>query len=189
SRSSPCARASAASTRSRTSSRSKASAARRSKSCAPSSASIHYPPRKTQARHRTSSSHPRPGREAKNPNSLLRALVSSWFLSPFSSARCRRDRGAEATDERRDHVATELVRRAIGDEDARDLRDLFAFFEAVLHQRRAGLHQVDDELREAGERRELDGALHVDDLRLLTAAREMRRGGARILRRDAGEAA
>ena len=52
----------------------------------------------------------------------------------------------------------------------------------------ARLDEVDDEIREADERRQLDRALHVDDVGLHAAAREVLRGDARVLRRDARHA-
>ena len=79
-----------------------------------------------------------------------------------------------------------LARLATSRLEIRD--DLLALLQPVLREGRARLDEIDDQLREPGDRRELHGALHVDHLGLHAASREMRRRGARVLRRDAREA-
>ena len=54
----------------------------------------------------------------------------------------------------------------IGDQTGRALDDLLADYQVVLAQRRPGRSQIDDRLGEAGERRQLDRALDLDDLGL-----------------------
>src|SRR3954454_24795803 len=76
----------------------------------------------------------------------------------------------------------------VGDQPRRRRRDLLADHQAVLAQGRPRRGQVDDPVHEAGEGRELDGALHLHDLRLAAGALEVARGDARVLRRDAHDA-
>src|SRR5215213_6740757 len=78
----------------------------------------------------------------------------------------------------------QLVGHGIGDQARGRGEDLLAHDQAVLAQRRSGGGQVDDPLGEAGERRELDRALDLDDLRLAAGALEVARGDAGVLRRD-----
>ena len=58
----------------------------------------------------------------------------------------------------------ELVRDRVGDQPGGADDDLLADHEVVLAQRRARRRQVDDRLDHAGQRRELDRALDLDDL-------------------------
>src|SRR6185369_3384088 len=95
---------------------------------------------------------------------------------------------AQSRDEWADDVLAKLVGCTVREEDGRDLDDLLLHLEAVLGERRAGLDEIDDEIGEAGDGRELDGALHVDDLDLHALADEVGLGGARILRGDARHA-
>src|SRR3954462_6830248 len=71
-----------------------------------------------------------------------------------------------------DRLGLELVRDRVGDEPRCRDRDLLAHHEPVLAQRRPGRGQVDDGLDEPGQRRQLDRALDLDDLRLAPGALE-----------------
>ena len=66
--------------------------------------------------------------------------------------------------------------------------DLLAHHEAVLAQRRAGRREVDDPLDQPGQRRQLDRALDLDDLRLAARALEVAPRDPRVLGRDAHHA-
>ena len=67
----------------------------------------------------------------------------------------------------------ELVRDRVGDQARGRGHDLLAHDEPVLAQRRAGRGEVDDPLDQPGQRRELDRALDLDDLRLAAGALEV----------------
>src|SRR3954447_20636879 len=87
-----------------------------------------------------------------------------------------------------DRLGPQLVRDRVRDEPGRRDRDLLPDGEAVLAQRRPGRGQVDDRLDEPGQRRELDRALDLDDLRLAPRALEEVGRDPRVLRRDAHDA-
>lgn len=87
-----------------------------------------------------------------------------------------------------DGLGAKLVRRAVRDEQGGDGEDLLLHLEAVLLERRAGLHEIDDQIGEARQRSELHRALYVDDLDLDSAGGEVTGGDARILRGDARHA-
>src|SRR5262249_10174328 len=92
--------------------------------------------------------------------------------------------GAQTLHDAADGVRAQLVGGAVGDEDRAHLGDDLALLEIVLPQRGAGLDEIDDEVGQPDEWRELDRALHDDDLRAHAARGEVRGGNARILRRD-----
>jgi hypothetical protein len=77
------------------------------------------------------------------------------------------------------------VRDRVGDEARRRGRDLLAHHQAVLAQRGPGGREVDDRLHQPRERRELDGALDLDDLGLAAGVLQPARRQARVLRRHA----
>src|SRR6266511_3713345 len=67
----------------------------------------------------------------------------------------------------------------------RAARDLLPDLEPVVRQRPAGVHEVNDPVGEADERRELHGALDLNDLGLAPRVLEVALGGTGVLRRDA----
>lgn len=95
---------------------------------------------------------------------------------------------AEPLEQGHDLRAAELVEGAVGDEDAGDVADVFAHDEVVLAQGFAGFDEVDDDVGQAHERGELDGAAHVDDFGLDAALGEVFRGDAGELGGDARDA-
>ncbi len=100
-----------------------------------------------------------------------------------------RERRVAHTASRRSSSASiaarlQLVGDRVGDQPRRAARDLLADHEPVLAQRRPGRGQVDDPLRQAGQRRQLDRALDLDDLRLAAGVEEVARRDPRVLGRD-----
>ena len=73
----------------------------------------------------------------------------------------------------------------VGDQPRRRVHDLLAHDEPVLAQGRARGREVDDRVDHAGQRRELDGALDLDELDLAAGALEVLAGDPRVLGRDA----
>ena len=104
----------------------------------------------------------------------------------------RRARGAQAARDRSSSssIAAAFSLWATGLAISRAVHTaiVLADHEVVLAQRRAGRGEVDDRLDQAGQRRELDRALDLDDLDLAPGALEVRCGDARILGGDADHA-
>src|SRR5262249_34886320 len=106
------------------------------------------------------------------------ASARTWAATSYGSPSARRSTATPASARRVgddaapplhhlvDRARLELVRDRVGDEARGRLGDLLAHHEAVLLQRRACRGEVDDRLDEAGQRRELDRALDLDDLGL-----------------------
>ena len=105
-----------------------------------------------------------------SPRSCAASLPTS--LSP---PRTRRSHRTDALQQRVERPRLELVRDAIGDQPGGAVGDLLAHHEPVLAQRRAGRRQIDDPLDQSGQRRELDRALDLDDLRLAPGLEEVPR--------------
>src|SRR3954454_23336005 len=76
------------------------------------------------------------------------------------------------------------VGHRVGDQPRRGLSDLLPDHQPVLAQRRPGRRQIDDPVHQPGQRRQLHGALHLDDLRLTARALEVGGGDPRVLRGD-----
>src|SRR5579863_10058058 len=89
-------------------------------------------------------------------------------LSSAASASVRRSSRTGALQQLVDCGRLQLVGDGVGDQARRALGDRLADHEVVLAQRRARGGEVDDRLDEAGQRRELDRALDLDDLGLAT---------------------
>src|ERR1700674_3175714 len=96
-------------------------------------------------------------------------MPSTWALS-------QRSIRTQPLQQPVDGGGLELVRDGVGDQAGGALQDLLAHDEVVLAQRGAGGGEVDDRLHQVGERRQLDGALDLHDLRLPTRLLEMRGG-------------
>src|SRR4051812_20666684 len=94
----------------------------------------------------------------------------------------------DALQQRVDRAGLELVGDRVGDQPGGRGRDLLADDQAVLAQRGAGGGEVDDPLDEAGQRRQLDRALDLDDLGLAARALEVAGGDLRVLGGDAHDA-
>ena len=144
------------------------------------------PRRRPRARRRRS-------RAPRRPPTRPAARTPRAHLGRAAPAARRRTRAAHAgaTDPRHDVVdrrRLELVRDRVGDQPRGRGRDLLADHEPVLAQRRAGRGEVDDPVHEPGQRRELDRALDLDDLRLAAGALEVGGRDPRVLRRHAHHA-
>ena len=110
--------------------------------------------------------------------------ATSATSSATTASRSTIDDLPQARDDVVDLGGAQLVRDRVGDQARGRGEDLLAHDEAVLAQRRAGRGEVDDPLGQAGERRELDGALDLDDLDLAAGALEVARRDPRVLGRD-----
>jgi hypothetical protein len=95
-----------------------------------------------------------------------------------------RDRG-ETVEQRGDGLVLRAKPNRIDDEARGAVVDLFDDDEVVLAQRAARRDEIDDQVREPDERRELNGAVQRDQLDWQIALREERLRRARELRRDA----
>src|SRR5689334_7171559 len=99
--------------------------------------------------------------------------VASRRRAARPGARTMRSTGTEAPQDVVDGLGLELVRHGVGDEPRGAGGDLLALDQAVLPQRGAGRREVDDALSQPGQRRQLDRALDLDDLRLAARALEV----------------
>ena len=82
----------------------------------------------------------------------------------------------------------QLVAHRVRDQPCAALEDLLAHDQVVLAQRGPRRRQIDDRLDDAGQGRQLDRALHLDDLGLPARLLEVAGGDPRVLGRDAHHA-
>src|SRR5205085_2841406 len=138
---------------------------------------------------------------ASSPSARTRAMIcatgSETLSAAGTSARSSAAGGAaspssEISSERMqplqqgvDRFRLQLVRHGVGDHPGGANRDLLADLQPVLPQRGPGRGQIDDPLDETGQRRELDGALDLDDLGLAARPAEMTGGNFGVLGGDA----
>src|SRR3954454_5582003 len=93
--------------------------------------------------------------------------ATSAALSTVHSAR------TQALQYRVDLARLHAVGHRVGDQPRRRAGDLLADHQPVLAQRRPGGRQVDDPVHQPGQRRQLDRALDLHDLRLAAGALEV----------------
>ena len=83
-------------------------------------------------------------------------------------------------------VELELLRRPVGHQHRAALQDRLPLDQAVRPQRVAGIHQVHDPVRQVEQRRDLDRAVHLDDVHRPARGAEVRLREARVLGGDPG---
>ena len=148
----------------------------RTRACSHDSAAS--PPPRTRATISATAGADRLRRRARAPAAGRRARAGS----PLSADPLTPHRAAPAA--RRSPAALQLVRDRVGDQPGGAVRDLLPDDEPVLPQRGPGRGEVDDPLDEPGQRRQLDRALDLDDLRLTAGVEEVARRDPRVLGRD-----
>ena len=150
--------------------RSRAAARRRPRRGAPRSSRSAASPRS-----RTASTIPRHVGGDRRPRRRQRPHRAASASRVLGRRPARRRSARHAAAPRPSSIAAALSLCATGLAISRavDDRDLLAHDEAVLAQRRAGRGEVDDRLDQAGQRRELDRALDLDDLGLAAGALEV----------------
>src|SRR5438105_13850515 len=112
-------------------------------------------------------------------NAMRRANASSNAGSAVESRRgSAMARRAQPLDQRRERRALELEGGGIHDETARYPHNLLDRVQAIRLQRVAGIDEVDEGIREPGERRELHGAVEADQIHVHSLRGEvLARGG------------
>src|SRR5919204_827563 len=121
-------------------------------------------------------------------DSALGASARTCAATARGSPSAKRSSDTQALHHLVDRRRLELVRDRVGDEPRRRRGDVLAHDEPVLAQRGARRGEVDDRLDEAGQRRQLDRALDLDDLRLAPRVLKPARRDPRVLRRHAHDA-
>src|SRR3954454_11269421 len=120
------------------------------------------------------------------PGAIARTAAATCAGSPSArrSTATQALHAAQPLDHLVDGRRLELVGDGVGDQPGGRGEDHLAHDEAVLAQRRARGREDGESLGEAGEPRELEGALNLDDLGLAPGVLEPARRQARVLRRD-----
>src|SRR5690242_8212562 len=99
------------------------------------------------------------------------ALMAS-AVADGSPCRVSRSHRIEPLQQPVDRWRLQLVRDGVGDQSRGAARDLLSHHQSVLTQRRAAGREVDDALDQAGQRRQLDRPLDLDDLSLAAGREE-----------------